>query len=232
MATTTERYGRIKAIGLPILNLGRPSGTMIGVAGQDGRRAIDLLGENDAGEPMRQGHRTERKRVRPPSPAHPLPRPSAPPIMNVMPSRPIVAKLRQQCGEGFARQRLAAGIETRSGDAATGSWRASASRFGIFAGGGGVRPWTSATSIAVERRQMELSAEQLRRGRDNARTDRAPAPVSACRWQRSGAACLLAFRPKRPGNRIRSPTAPWGDRPTTSFRGYRTREPRAERYGR
>ena len=35
----------------------------------------------------------------------------------------------------------------------------------------------------------------LRRGRDNARTDRAPAPVSACRWQRSGAACLLAFRP-------------------------------------
>jgi hypothetical protein len=35
---------------------------MIGVAGQDGRRAIDLLGENDAGEPMRQGHLAERKR--------------------------------------------------------------------------------------------------------------------------------------------------------------------------
>ena len=59
MATTTERYGRIKAIGLPILNLGRPSGTMIGVARQDGRRAIDLLGENDAGEPVRQGHLAE-----------------------------------------------------------------------------------------------------------------------------------------------------------------------------
>ena len=34
---------------------------MIRMAGEDGRGAVDLLGEDAAGEPMRQGHGTERQ---------------------------------------------------------------------------------------------------------------------------------------------------------------------------
>ena len=34
---------------------------MIGMAGEDGRSAIELLGKHDAGEPVRQGHAPERQ---------------------------------------------------------------------------------------------------------------------------------------------------------------------------
>ena len=38
----------------------RRSGAVIRVTGKNGRRAIELLGEHDAGKPMRQGEGTER----------------------------------------------------------------------------------------------------------------------------------------------------------------------------
>ena len=61
MATTTERYGRIKAKRLAILNLGEHSATVVGVTAKNRPGAIDLLAQNDAGEPMRQGHVAEGK---------------------------------------------------------------------------------------------------------------------------------------------------------------------------
>ena len=39
------------------------SGAMIGMAGQDSDRAIDLLGKHDAGEAVRQGHTAEREHL-------------------------------------------------------------------------------------------------------------------------------------------------------------------------
>jgi len=59
MATTTERYGRIKAKRLAMLNLGEHSATVIRVTAKNRRSAIDLLGQDYAGESMRQGHVTE-----------------------------------------------------------------------------------------------------------------------------------------------------------------------------
>ena len=56
-----------------------------------------------------------------------------------------------------------------------------------------VAAFDSATSIAVSGDRCSFRP-RLRRGRDNARTDRAPAPVSVCRRQRSGAAWLFAVR--------------------------------------
>ena len=93
------------------LTLGAASGAMIGVARKDGRRAVDLLGKNDSRESVRQGHRTERDKPRRLG-QHIFAEAVGAADHKGHAVSALVAKLRQQPGEGLARQCLAAGIET------------------------------------------------------------------------------------------------------------------------
>jgi len=77
MATTTECTAESRQNAYESLTFGT-SGAVVGVAGKDRLRAIDLLGQNDAGEPMGQGHGPRTRPVGLDRAARP--RPSAPPI--------------------------------------------------------------------------------------------------------------------------------------------------------
>ena len=81
------------------------------MAGENGDRAIDLLGENDAGKPMRQGHGTERE--------HEIGLEHCPEPKTVGAADKegetlgaAVAKLGEALREGFASELSAAPIET------------------------------------------------------------------------------------------------------------------------
>ena len=126
IATTAERYGRIKAKRLQILNLAvrrARSGAMIGVAGQDGDRAIDLLGENDAGEAVRQGHTAEATARLSALDEAVGPRPSAPPIRKARPCAPPSRNLARTLAKAFAVERIAAQVETDRSCARRAPWR-------------------------------------------------------------------------------------------------------------
>ena len=86
---------------LRILNLGRLSGPVIGVAGKNRRRPIELLGKDDTGEPVRQGHGPERQN--PACFSQRLPRQTVGPAnQEGDPLRTVVAELRQEFGKSFA----------------------------------------------------------------------------------------------------------------------------------
>ena len=214
---------------LTILNLAERSGAMIGMAGKDGRSAIDLLGQARCGRAraarsLARATAFERAARAPPSPS-----PSAPPTKKATPGR----RRRDTCrdaGELVAGERFAPGVEANQFVGGWHAWRAA--------------PWLRRQCARCGRCGLGLRhldhrraatdgacGRPFRRGRDSARKDRVRGPASACRRQQSGAAwrdlSQAAWQ-----SWIRSPSAPSGDRRTTSSRDYRTRAPLGGRYGR
>ena len=207
------------------------SGPMIGVACENRRRAVDLLGKNDTGETVRQGYRAERERLRPTWPDTSGARPSAPPITNATPSWPPSRNFANSPANASLDERHAGAVE--ADQAWEGGTLASSISASASCGPCAVAALDSATSIRLERRQMEFpagdfGAAEIMREEVTLR----PLLELANGSDQEPHSCSPSGQRGLGQPSIRSPAAPWADPLTTSSRGYRTREPPAERYGR
>src|SRR6185437_10214304 len=214
------------------------SGAVIGVTGEDGDGAVDLLGENDARQAVRQGHGRQRQHE------IGLGRSRKPKTVGAADKegetlRTAVAKLGEALREAFASELSAAPVET---DQFVRGWSLGEKQlcFGLHTR---LRCGTPRFRDLdhVERRQSELSS---RRGgaADIMREQLALRPLlqsaHGSDQEPHGSLGLktgAAHRPRQAAgdkSPIRSPVAPWDDPPTTSSPDCRTREPPGGRYGR